>query len=37
VIQEILEDKIFLDMESRVQVAEGPSPDAPPELDLANL
>ena len=37
VIQEILEDKIFLDMESRVQVADGPSPDAPPELDLANL
>lgn len=37
VIQEILEDKIFLDMENNVKVAKGPSPDAPPELDLANL
>ncbi|MCA9101041.1 MAG: DNA-directed RNA polymerase subunit omega [Pirellulales bacterium] len=37
VIEEILGDKIYLDMENNVQVADGPSPDAPPELDLANL
>ena len=37
VIQEILQDKIFLDTEMNVQVAEGAEGGAPPELDLRNL
>ena len=37
VIQEILQDKIFLDIESNVQIAGGNEPAGPPEPDLANL
>ncbi len=37
VIQEILQDKIFLDTEMSVQVAGGAKEGAPPELDLRNL
>ena len=37
VIQEILEDKIFLDTELNVQVAAGASDGGPPEFDLKNL
>ncbi len=37
VIQEILQDKIFLDTEMNVQVAAGAGEGAPPELDLRNL
>lgn len=36
VIQEILQDKIYLDTESNVQIA-GSEPAGPPEPDLANL
>lgn len=37
VIQEILQDKIYLDAESNVRVAAGAEPAGPPELDLSNL
>ena len=37
VIQEILEDKIYLDMELNVQVASGGEEGGPPEFDLRNL
>ena len=38
VIQEILQDKIYLDSESNVRVAgEEPRRAGPPELDFANL
>jgi DNA-directed RNA polymerase subunit omega len=37
VVQEILQDKIFLDSESRVQVAPGGRPGGPPELDFRSL
>jgi len=37
VIQEILQDKIYLDAESNLQVAGGHEPAGPPEPDLANL
>ena len=37
VIQEILQDKIYLDAESNVQTAGGKEPAGPPELDLTNL
>ena len=36
VIQEILQDKIYLDAESNVQTT-GKEPAGPPELDLTNL
>jgi DNA-directed RNA polymerase subunit omega len=36
VIQEILQDKIYLDTELNVQVAAGPQ-GGPPELDFRNL
>jgi len=39
VVQEILQDKIYLDQSSHVQAVGEPAADAggPPELDLANL
>ena len=37
VIQEIIQDKIYLDTELRVQVAAGGEEGGPPELDLRNL
>jgi DNA-directed RNA polymerase subunit omega len=38
VIQEILQDKIYLDTESNVRiVGGGKEPAGPPELDLSNL
>ena len=37
VIQEIIQDKIFLDTEMNVQVAAGAEEMAAPELDLRNL
>ena len=37
VIQEILQDKIFLDTEMKVQIAAGGPEGGPPELDLRNL
>ena len=37
VIQEILQDKIYLDTEMRVQVAAGALEGGPPELDFRNL
>jgi DNA-directed RNA polymerase subunit omega len=37
VIQEILQDKIYLDSESKVQVAAGAGEVGPPELDFRNL
>ena len=37
VIQEIIQDKIFLDTEMNVQVAAGADEMAAPELDLRNL
>ena len=38
VIQEIMQDKIYLDAESNVRTTEGEQgPGGPPELDLANL
>ena len=37
VIQEILQDKIYLDAELNVQVTGDAEPAGPPELDLNNL
>ena len=37
VIQEILQDKIYLDAESNLRVAGGKESAGPPELDLTNL
>jgi DNA-directed RNA polymerase subunit omega len=38
VIQEIIQDKIYLDTSTNVKIAgEAPSEGGPPELDLANL
>jgi DNA-directed RNA polymerase subunit omega len=37
VIHEILQDKIFLDTESNVQVAAGAEPAVPVEVDFRNL
>ncbi|HUT12427.1 MAG TPA: DNA-directed RNA polymerase subunit omega [Thermoguttaceae bacterium] len=37
VIQEILQDKIYLDTELKVQIAAGSKEGGPPELDLRNL
>jgi DNA-directed RNA polymerase subunit omega len=38
VIQEIMQDKVYLDTESKVQtVEEGEETGGPPELDLRNL
>ena len=37
VIQEIKQDKIYLDTELRVQVAAGAQEGGPPELDLRSL
>ena len=37
VIREILEDKIYLDTELKVQVAPGGEEGGPPELDFRNL
>ena len=38
VIQEILQDRIYLDAESNLRTTEGEQgPGGPPELDLANL
>jgi DNA-directed RNA polymerase subunit omega len=38
VIQEVLQEKIYLDTESNVRVAEGEQgPAGPPELDFENL
>ena len=38
VVEEILQDKIYLDMSSHVRVSgESPESGGPPELDLANL
>ncbi|HTU24858.1 MAG TPA: DNA-directed RNA polymerase subunit omega [Pirellulales bacterium] len=38
VIQEIIQDKIYLDTTSNVKIAgESPAEGGPPELDLANL
>ncbi len=37
VIQEILQDKIYLDTELKVQTATGGAEVGPPELDLRNL
>ncbi len=37
VIQEILQDKIFLDTEMNVQVAAGAEEGGPPELDFRTL
>ena len=37
VIQEILQDKIYLDAEMNLQVAGGGEQAGPPELDLRNL
>lgn len=37
VIQEIMQDKIFLDTSLQLQVAGEDSTGGPPELDLANL
>jgi len=37
VIQEILQDKIYLDTELNVQIAAGGEEGGPPELDLRNL
>ncbi len=38
IIQEILQDKIYLDMSSNVRTVEDSSePTGPPELDLTNL
>ena len=38
VIQEIMEDKIYLDTSSQVRITgESPEGGGPPELDLANL
>ena len=37
VVREILEDKIYLDSESRVRVGKRPAAGGPPELDLDNL
>ena len=37
VIQEILQDKIYLDTELKVQVAAGATEVGPPELDLRSL
>jgi DNA-directed RNA polymerase subunit omega len=37
VIQEIMQDKIFLDAQANVQTAEGDSLGGPPELDLSAL
>lgn len=37
VIQEIIQDKIYLDTELKVQVAAGAQEGGPPELDLRSL
>jgi len=38
VVQEIMQDKIYLDAESNLRATEGDQgPGGPPELDLANL
>ena len=37
VIQEIVQDKIYLDTELKVQVAAGTQEGGPPELDLRSL
>ena len=37
VIQEIIQDKIYLDTELKVQIAAGGQEGGPPELDLRNL
>jgi DNA-directed RNA polymerase subunit omega len=37
VIQEIMQDKIFLDAQANVQTAEGDPLGGPPELDLSAL
>jgi DNA-directed RNA polymerase subunit omega len=37
VLQEIIQDKIFLDTELKVQIAAGGPEGGPPELDLRNL
>ena len=37
VLQEILQDKIFLDKESNIGVSGSPDFDAPPELDLDSM
>jgi DNA-directed RNA polymerase subunit omega len=37
VIQEIVQDKIFLDASSNVRTIEEPAGGGPPELDLENL
>ena len=37
VIQEIIQDKIYLDTELKVQIAAGGPEGGPPELDLRNL
>ena len=38
VIQEILQDKIYLDTSKKMQITgESPDGDGPPEFDLANL
>jgi len=37
VIQEIMQDKIFLDTELNVQIAAGGQQDAPPDLDFRSL
>lgn len=37
VIQEILQDKIYLDAEMNVQTAGGQEPAGPPEFDLRSL
>ena len=37
VIQEIMQDKIFLDSELKVQIAAGSEEGGPPELDFRNL
>ncbi len=37
VIREIMEDKIFLDQESNLRIADSDDAGGPPELDLTNL
>ncbi|MEX0867538.1 MAG: DNA-directed RNA polymerase subunit omega [Pirellulales bacterium] len=37
VIREIMEDKIFLDQESNMRIADSEDAGGPPELDLTNL
>ena len=37
VVQEILQDKIYLDAQMNVQIAAGAEPGGPPELDFRSL